>query len=329
MPLTTPDFWRKNGITAKALLPAAALYQLGYRARRAFTTPASLAPKLLCVGNLVAGGAGKTPVALALGEYLKAQGKRACYLSKGYGGRIRKPTLVDTAAHTARDVGDEPLLLARVLPTFVARDRAAGAKEAERRGYDYIILDDGFQNPALKPDFALVVADGVYGFGNGYTLPAGPLREPVESGLARADALVVIRRDRKQTPRLTHYPVPTLAADLRTSCPEQAQGQKVVAFAGIARPTQFFEALVQHCGLHVIGSHAYSDHHAYRQAELDALLAEAHKHGAKLVTTAKDAVRLPPALLNEVLVAEAAINWHNADALHELLAPLLAQENPS
>jgi tetraacyldisaccharide 4'-kinase len=325
MPLQSPDFWKKPNLTAKALLPAAALYQLGYRMRRQHTKPVALNAKILCIGNLIAGGAGKTPVALAMGEYLKTQGVQACFLSKGYGGSLCAPTRVDFHQHTARQVGDEPLLLAQVLPTIVAKNRAEGAAFAQQHGFSLIILDDGFQNPTIKPDFSVIVADAAYGFGNGYTLPAGPLREPVAYGLSRADALVVLRRDRKQQTQITDYAIPTLTADLRTSCPTELTGKKLVAFSGIARPQQFFEALVQHCGAYVIASHAFADHHPFSAAELEQLQHEAQKHDATLITTAKDAVRLPASLRSQVMVAQATINWHNADALTSLLAPLLSQ----
>ena len=325
MPLQSPAFWNKPGsIAATALLPVAALYQLGYRIRRQFTTPATITPKLLCIGNLVAGGAGKTPVALAVGEYIKAQGIRACFLSKGYGAHITQPTMVDCTHHNAAEVGDEPLLLAQVLPTIIAKNRADGAKYAESCGFDLIILDDGFQNPTLKPDLSLIVADAAYGFGNGFTLPSGPLREPVEYGLSRADALVVLYRNHQQKCAIADYPIPTITGDVQTSCPSDLANQKVVAFSGIARPEQFFEALVQQCGAYVIASHAFADHHPFSATELQQLRDEAKKHDAALVTTAKDAVRLPQTLRGEVLVAEAKINWHNADALAAILAPLLS-----
>lgn len=326
MSMNSPHFWKENGITAKLLLPLALLYQLGYRLRRLFTRPTTITPNLLCVGNLIAGGAGKTPVALSTGEYIKAQGINACYLSKGYGGSLRAPTLIDPARHNARETGDEPLLLAQVLPTIVAKNRVAGARMAAKQGFELIILDDGFQNPTLKPDVSLVVVDSAYGFGNCHTLPAGPLREPVKFGLKRADALVVLRRDRKERPALTDFDITRIFGDLRTSCPNDFENQKLVAFSGIARPQQFFEALVQHCGAHVINSHSFPDHHYFTETELKPLRDEAHKLEARLITTAKDAVRLPPAFQDEVLVAEASINWHNADELAAVLAPLVTRK---
>lgn len=324
MPLPSPAFWNISGIAAKTLLPMAALYQLGYRLRRCLTKPAIIRPKLLCIGNLIAGGAGKTPVALAVGEYVKARGINACFLSKGYGGSIPISTLVDSKKHSAAEVGDEPLLLARVLPTLVAKNRVDGARYAEKCGFDLIILDDGFQNPTLRPDLSLVVADATYGFGNGHTLPSGPLREPVAYGLSRADALIVLHRGHAAESSFTEYSLPIIHGDLRTACPPDATKQKLIAFSGIARPQQFFDALEQQCSAELVAYHAFADHHPFSIAELKQLRQEAQKLDAKLITTAKDAVRLPQAMRNEVWVAEAQINWHNADALAKVLAPLFS-----
>lgn len=328
MPIRPPSFWTTRGGTASLLLPVAALYQLGYRIRRAMTVPVQLEAKLLCIGNLVAGGAGKTPVAIAIGEHLRERGIHACFLSKGYGGRLTAPTLVDAGKHTAADVGDEPLLLARTLPTVVARDRARGAAFAQAQGFSLIIADDGFQNPNLRPDVALVVADAAYGFGNGHTLPAGPLREPVAYGLARADALVAVYRGDAAENRLPDIPLPVIAADLHTTCPPEAAQHKLLAFCGIARPEQFFRSLAEQDGITLAGCHAFADHHPFRTEELDMLAAEAQHLDAALITTAKDAVRLPDGFRDKVLVAKATLNWHNSAELEAVLAPLIALKEP-
>ncbi|MCH2546951.1 MAG: tetraacyldisaccharide 4'-kinase [Alphaproteobacteria bacterium] len=324
--LQSPAFWKVNSLQAKVLWPLSQIYQMGYRVRRMSIKPIAITSKILCIGNLIAGGAGKTPVALDVGQYIKSQGVNACYLSKGYGGTLRTPTLVNPQIHNAKQTGDEALLLAQVLPTIVAKSRVAGAKFAEKQGFDLIILDDGFQNPTLKPDISLVVVDSVYRFGNGFTLPAGPLREPVKYGLSRADALVVLRRDRKQGSPVTDFPIPVINADLRTSCPEITPDKKLIAFTGIARPEQFFEALVQHCGAHIVSSFPFADHHPFTKKDMVGLKTEANKHDATLITTAKDAARLPEEQRGEVMVAQATINWHNADDLKAVLAPLLASE---
>lgn len=324
MPPSSPQFWQEDGAVAKALQPLAQLYQLGYRLRRAVTKPASLNAKVLCIGNLVAGGAGKTPVALAIGNYLKVQGVNACFLSKGYGGNIRSATRVDLTRHSAADVGDEALLLAECLPVVVAKSRAQGARYAEQQGFSLILMDDGFQNPALFPDLSLIVVDSAYGFGNGRTLPAGPLREPVDYGLSRADAVILVERG-GQKANMPHISLPLLRADMQTLWPKEAQEGRWLAFAGIARPRQFFEALEAQ-GVQLAASRAFPDHHAFSPAELKQLQKEAQRQGARLITTAKDAVRLPAGFRDQVMVAQAAINWHNADALAALLSPILASK---
>lgn len=324
MPPRSPQFWQKDGLAAKALQPLACLYQLGYRLRRATTKPESLNAKVLCVGNLVAGGAGKTPVALAIGEYVKAQGVHACFLSKGYGGGIRVATLVDTARHNAADVGDEALLLAECLPVVVAKSRAEGARFAEREGFGVIVMDDGFQNPALSSDLSFVVVDAAYGFGNGRTLPAGPLREPVDYGLARADAVILVERG-GQKANIPQFPLPVLRADVQTLCPTGAREGKWLAFSGIARPQQFFDALTRQ-GVQLVANRPFPDHYVFTAAELEQLRKEAQRQGAGLITTAKDAVRLPADFRAQVMVAQAMINWHNADALTALLSPILASK---
>lgn len=324
MPPRSPAFWSQPHSRLAALLtPLSCLYQAGYRLRRRLTTPAPLTAKLLCIGNLIAGGAGKTPVALAIGDYCREQGIHACFLSKGYGGSITTPTQVNPAAHSAAEVGDEPLLLARCLPTIIGHDRAAAARFAEAQGFALIIMDDGFQNPNLRPDMALVVVDAGFGFGNGHSLPAGPLREPVESGLARADAVVLVERGQAPAP-LPPLALPLLRAALHTHCPSPLTGQKIIAFSGIARPQQFFDSLRRDSGATVIDCRSFADHHPFTAAELQALQADAQQHKASLVTTAKDAVRLPADFAAQVIVAEAALKWHNAAELHAVLAPLLS-----
>lgn len=324
MPPRSPQFWQEDGLAAKALQPLACLYQLGYRFRRAITKPVSLNAKVLCIGNLVAGGAGKTPIALAVGEYLKAQSVNACFLSKGYGGHIRTATRVDPARHNAADVGDEALLLAECLPVIVAKSRAEGARYAEQQGFGVIVMDDGFQNPALFPDLSFVVVDAAYGFGNGRTLPAGPLREPVDYGLARADAIILVERG-GQKANIPQFPLPMLRADVQTLCPTEAKTGKWLAFSGIARPQQFFDALAGQ-GVQLAASRPFPDHHAFTATELEQLRKEAQRQGAGLITTAKDAVRLPADFRAQVMVAQAVINWHNASALAALLSPILASK---
>ena len=194
--MRAPDFWRRGGGPLGAVLtPLGWGYGLATRLRLAMANPFKASVPVLCVGNLIAGGAGKTPVTLSLGRRLMDQGRKVHFLSRGYGGRRAGPLRVDPDHHGAREVGDEALLLARCAPAWVARDRPGGCRAAIAGGARAIIMDDGFQNPYLAKDVSLLVVDGAYGFGNGRVMPAGPLREPVEAGLARADALVLIGAD--------------------------------------------------------------------------------------------------------------------------------------
>jgi tetraacyldisaccharide 4'-kinase len=274
---------------------------------------------VICVGNLTVGGAGKTPVALALAERLLARGERPHFVTRGYGGRARGPLRVDIGRHDSALVGDEALLLAAVAPTWVARDRLAGAYAAAGAGAGLVILDDGFQNPRLRPDVAVLVIDGSSGFGNGRLLPAGPLREPVADGLSRASAVVRIGADRVGIDRLLPADLPCLAAELRPAAPAPAlAGRRVLAFAGIARPEKLFTTL-RTAGAELVACEAFADHHRYRRAEIERLLARAAREEALCVTTSKDAVRLPADLRPRVAVLPVALAWQQPAALDRLL----------
>ncbi|MEQ8698387.1 MAG: tetraacyldisaccharide 4'-kinase, partial [Bauldia litoralis] len=214
--MRTPDFWSGRGPTSALLLPAGAVYAWATRRRVARAPEYEPPVPVVCIGNLSAGGSGKTPVAMSVAAILRNKGLAAHLLTRGYGGRLSGPVRVDPALHSARDVGDEPLLLARAAPTWVARDRAAGARAAVAAGAEAVVMDDGHQNPALRKDLSLVVIDGGFGFGNRRVVPAGPLREPIAAGLARADAVVMIGEDETEagarlgdTPRLNARLAPT------------------------------------------------------------------------------------------------------------------------
>jgi tetraacyldisaccharide 4'-kinase len=291
---------------------------MGGRLRRRMTSPQTVPAPVICVGNLVAGGAGKTPVALALGERLRVQGAAVHFLSRGYGGRARGPLRVDPDRHTAAEVGDEPLLLARTAPTWVARDRVSGATAAVQAGAQLIVMDDGFQNPSLKKDLSLLVIDGGYGFGNGRVMPAGPLREPLADGLARADAVVLIGPDQCGVEAMLPPSLPLLRAVLAPVSAALA-GRKVLAFAGIARPEKFF-ATLQSMGCHIAAQRAFPDHHPYREEEITALIEAAQHADAVPVTTEKDAARLPPAFKSRIETLPVALRWRDEGAVDRLLS---------
>jgi tetraacyldisaccharide 4'-kinase len=316
-PLPTPEFWTRRGLFSTALAPAAWVYGTAAAVRQRWTTPWRASVPVLCVGNLVVGGAGKTPVTLSLARRLRERGWRVHILSRGYGGRSPGPLAVDPARHTADEVGDEPLLLAEVAPCWVARERVAGAKAAIAAGAELLLLDDGFQNPTLAKDLSLVVVDGGYGLGNGRVLPAGPLREPLAAGLARANAIVLMGDDTRGVAAIIAGK-PLCRARLVPENPGEVAGRTVVAFAGIGRPEKFFATLAE-AGARLVARHAFPDHHRYGEAELARLLAEAGRAGATLVTTAKDRVRLPLRLREPVRVLRVTVAWDDVAALDSLL----------
>jgi len=292
--MRAPAFWWKPG-RGMLLSPLAAIY--GAAAWLRLQAPGrSAGVPVICLGNLTVGGAGKTPAALAVARLLLAAHQRPCFLSRGYGGRLAGPVLVNPAVHGAADVGDEPLLLARLAPTIVARDRVAGAEAARFAGASVIVMDDGFQNPSLQKDLAVLVVDGRGGIGNGRIVPAGPLRAPLESQIARAQALVIVG------------PGDGAAAVAEIACrhgvavfhgriePERQSlaalgGRKICAFAGIADPHKFF-ATLDEAGVAVAERKSFADHHRYTPAEAQTLLAHAKAQNLVLLTTEKDHVRL-------------------------------------
>jgi tetraacyldisaccharide 4'-kinase len=287
--MRAPDFWRSGGLASAALAPLGCLYALAGAARRTLVAEWRASVPVLCVGNLTLGGTGKTPLVAELARRLAAKGGRPAILSRGYGGSLAGPVEVDRTRHSAAEVGDEPLLLAEAAPVFVGADRVAAAKAAIAAGAGTLVMDDGFQNPSLAKDRAIVVVDGPAGFGNGRVFPAGPLREPVSWGAARASACVVVGEDAHGAAASTGLPV--LRADLVAEANDLA-GADVLAFAGIGRPGKFF-ATLEGVGARMRAVREFADHHPYSRGEIEALLAEARKLGARAVTTRKDLVRVP------------------------------------
>lgn len=322
--MLAPDFWRGTGRLSGLLLPAACAYAAVAALRAALARPVRAEVPVICVGNIVAGGAGKTPVALALAEILKARKLAPHFLSRGYGGTVVGPERVNPLSHTAAEVGDEALLLAAAAPTWVSRRRVAGARAAVAGGAGIVVMDDGHQNPSLAKDLSLIVVDGGFGFGNGRVMPAGPLRESISAGLKRAHAMVIIGRDRLGVAAMARG-LPILRARLVPGPEASAlKGRRALAFAGIGRPSKFFETLTE-IGADVRRSIAFPDHHPYRPEEIEAILAEAESTDAVVVTTAKDAVRLPPELRERVAVLSVRLTWDDEAALNRLLDRALAR----
>jgi tetraacyldisaccharide 4'-kinase len=315
-----PEFWRSDGgrFAPWLLRPLEGL-TAGLTAARV-ARPGWRAPvPVFCCGNAGVGGAGKTTVALDLGRRLVERGVAAHFLTRGYGGRARGVTRVEPGRHDAATVGDEALLLAEVAPTWVAADRAAGARAAVATGAEALVMDDGLQNPTLVKDLSLLVIDGVAGFGNGRLVPAGPLREPVEAAASRCAAAVLIGEDRCNALGALPAAMTVLRARLvpMRDGPSLA-GRRVLAFAGIASPPKFF-ATVADTGAVVSESVGFADHHCYSEMELRRLRDRAGRLDATLVTTAKDAARLSPAWREFVSIVHVALAWDDPGKLASLL----------
>ncbi|MFN4353294.1 tetraacyldisaccharide 4'-kinase [Parvibaculum sp.] len=294
-----PRFWYPENrdsvpLASRLLAPAGYLYGLAGRIRRGSGTPERAAVPVICIGNVTTGGAGKTPVAMTIASHLVGKGEQVHFLTRGYGGREIGPIRVDPAHHGAEDVGDEPLLLSQIAPTWVAANRPEGAAAAVRGGARLIVMDDGFQNPSLTKDFSILVVDAAAGLGNGRLMPAGPLRERVDDALARTNALVITGRGHAAdgiAARARARGLPVFNSIVRPPVSIQLGDGPYVAFAGIGRPEKFFRTL-RDIGVELADAISFPDHHPFSDRDARALLVRARELGARLVTTEKDAARL-------------------------------------
>lgn len=315
-----PAFWDTPRWNWRACLlaPAAAVYGLG-RMTHAMAMKSGRAPApVVCVGNVAVGGAGKTPVALDLGNRLRNRGRAVHFLSRGYGGRLYGPARVEPDRHAAADVGDEPLLLARVAPTWVAADRLSGARRAAAEGAEVIIMDDGFQNPRLIKDLSVLVFDGAAGLGNGALLPAGPMRETLGAACRRAQAAIVIGDDRHGLTARIGARLPLFHAAAVPDRPAPDGPDRVLAFAGIARPEKFFKTL-ETAGYGLADARAFPDHHSYSSDDLADLRGRAAQLDARLITTEKDLVRLTGPDRDGVTALGISLQWRDEAGLERFL----------
>ena len=321
-----PDFWYRPASWKSHLLwPLGALYGV-IAGRRLRKRGVEAGIPVLCVGNYHGGGAGKTPTVLALAKLLRELGETPVVLSRGYGGTLHGPVRVDPARHSAADVGDEPLMLANTLPVVVARDRVAGAALAKSAGASVIVMDDGFQNPAVAKDASLIVIDSERGLGNGRVIPAGPLRAPLRLQVERTDALVVIGEggaadDVAGEVAARGKPVLRARFVAEETSLAALRGKRALAFAGIGDPLRFFKTLAAN-GVEVVRGRTFADHHAFAPRQIEALLAEARRDGLVPVTTEKDLVRLPAGAA-DVVPFKVTLAFDGADGLRRFVSDQL------
>lgn len=331
--MRAPKFWSNPpdapGLAARLLSPFGRLYALATARRIAKANPWRAPIPVICIGNVTAGGTGKTPTALAVAGRLRDRGVAVHFVTRGHGGREKGPHQVDIRRDAHTRVGDEPLLLAAIAPTWVSRDRAAGARAAVAGGAGAIILDDGHQNPSVSKDISIVVVDAGAGFGNGFCIPAGPLREPVASGLARADAVSLIGEGDVATPGLPEH-APVLRARLKPRFTGLSlTGAKVIAFAGIGRPEKFFDT-VRSMGAVIVQEVAFADHARFAPQMLKRLELDAMRADALLVTTEKDAARMPAWFRGKATTVPVEMSFEDEaalDALLDRIAPRPNEEN--
>lgn len=326
--MKAPWFWQAGldpksreaaPLTRMLLTPVSALYLHLLRRKLAKAVPEDAPVPVICIGNLTAGGAGKTPVTEAIRNRINQTGLRAASLSRGHGGSERGPLKVDPAVHDYQQVGDEPLLLAQSGEAWIGRDRPQAARAMAADGVSLILMDDGHQNPSLRKDLTLIVIDAGAPFGNGHVLPKGPLREPVAEGLARADA-VILMGEGPVPAEVTASGLPLLRAHLQPARP--APSGPLIAFAGIGRPQKFFDSL-KAAGGDLHDAVPFADHHPYTESDLNFLRGLARRDGAQLITTTKDHTRLPADVRAEIQAWPVHAVFEDTAPLDDLLAPLL------
>jgi len=321
MKFSTPDFWsQKYHLAALVLWPIGKTYQAVTQFKiRSADAPRATLP-VLCIGNATAGGTGKTPIVQDLVMRLQAMGRTPHVLLRGYGGHTKTATRVDPAVHDALDVGDEALLHAALTPTWVGANRYCSAQAAIPAGADILVMDDGLQNVTIAPTARWLVVDAARGIGNGYGIPAGPLRENFSHALQRVDVVILVGQG-SFMPR-TDKPVMRVDIGTDKNSSELLKDKPIYAFAGMGQPEKFRAAL-RTIGLDLVGMRSFPDHHSYSAAEIDALHRRAKLLGAQLVTTQKDFVRLPENLRANIMPVDVKVTWENEDQLNALLQQVI------
>ena len=321
-----PKFWKKKSLLSLILTPLSLLYGIAGALRPAITKKYHARIPVICVGNVTVGGAGKTPVVLAITELLRSSNLNVAIASRGYKGDIKNPTLVDKTRHTVNSVGDEPLMLSAIAPTYIAAKRPLAIQMAEKTSANIIIMDDGMQNPSVEKNITLLVIDGHYGIGNGLVMPAGPLRESLSSGLQKADAVILVGSDDrgllKHSGLRAKSAPPVIRARLEPFGNLPDKSAPYLAFAGIGNPDKFFSTLAGN-GYNVVEEVPFPDHYNYSDNDINQLIHKAEELGAQLITTEKDEVRLPFFARKKIKVLPVRIVWEDSSQIKELLEKAL------
>lgn len=304
--MKTPSFWKDKTLISTLLLPLGCFYATATKLRIKFHTPQKVDIPVICIGNITAGGTGKTPTAITIAKILQKHGKNPFFVSRGYGGTLQGVLLRKDSSFTAQEVGDEPLILAQTAPVAIHHNRFNAALIAQQHGADCIIMDDGFQNPTLHKDLSLLIIDGGFGFGNMRPVPAGPLRENLKNGLKRVQAAIIIGEDKTNVESKIKS-LPVIKAQIQPIIPN-ISNKNIIAFAGIGRPEKFYNSL-RDCGFKVISMHDFPDHHFYSQAELEKIIKEAKDKGVEIYTTGKDMVKIPTELKHNFKILEIEIKF--------------------
>ncbi len=322
--LKAPKFWylKRDSLLSNTLYPFSLLFRLGTKIKNLISIERKTKLPIICIGNIVIGGAGKTPVALKIGSMLKKAGYNPHFVSKGYGGIEKNNTLVKDW-HSPKSVGDEPLLLSEIAPTWIGLDRNKSFQLASENGADCIVMDDGFQNPTLQKDFSIVVINGEQGFGNKRVIPSGPLRESIKRGLSRTNLVITIGNISDSVKDKIPKHIPLIAANFKIKEDNMMlQGQRITAFAGIAYPEKFFNSL-KLLKANIVDKISYSDHHIYNENDLLYLAEIANKNKSILVTTKKDMVRIPKNFRSLVKTIDGFIQLDDEKLLLEILTNLI------
>ena len=317
MPIKTPHFWTELSWQSVILFPVSYIWRFGHYAQQKILNTKETEIPVICVGNLTVGGSGKTPVVITLCRFLSGIGKSTSILTRGFGGKEKGPIFVSTNLHQSLDVGDEPLMMAHSLDVCVSRNRPLGANHIlDKKKYDCIVMDDGLQNPTLKKDLNIAVFDGKFGIGNGFLLPAGPMRQKLEVGIQNIDLVIFNGKDETGLGQKIPPHIPIFTGELQPDeeIVEKMKNRRVYGFAGIGNPSRFFKTL-NDIGADLVGEAHFADHHPYTDADLTQLYEEAIQSGAELVTTQKDWMRLPTDWRDRVLTVPVRIHFSADDTI--------------